>query len=102
MHYKTEIKRTTNHNKIMDWAKNRNGKPVRLPKVNENEPGLGPIKIHFPEDNEEFEEITWNEFLDDFEKKKLQMIYQEDTEEGKPSYFYLLEKRHPENSFVQS
>lgn len=101
MHYKTETLRTTIHAEVVDWARNRNGKPVRIPKNNPHEPGLGPIKILFPEDKESgYEEITWDEFLQDFENKQLMMVYKENTEEGTQSHFYTFEKRQKENYYV--
>jgi len=106
MHYKTETLRTTNHQVILDWARSRDGKPVRIPKEDSHEPGRGSIEITFPRgggddfevslpegQSDSFEEITWNEFLEDFENKKLVMIYKEDTPEGHLSRFYKLEKR---------
>lgn len=90
-----EAIKTTNHQALIDWARNRQGVPGRIRK-NSGEPGLGPLKIFFPqieEREEQFEEITWEEFLEDFENHKLTMSFQENKPDGEISYYYKFEKR---------
>lgn len=85
---------TTNHDTIVHWASNRDGKPVRLREENAT-PGLGPIQISFKDDQmpDNAEEITWEEFLEDFENRKLAFIYREQEADGQVSKFYKIVKR---------
>lgn len=88
--------RTTNHQEVTNWIADRNGIPGRIRKDDSSEEGLGYLKIYFPdvEDKfEGFEEITINEFLEDFENQNLEIIYQENEPTGKLSYFYKFNKR---------
>lgn len=88
--------RTTNHQEVTNWIANRNGVPGRIRKDDPSEPGLGYLKIYFPEVEgtiDGFEETTINEFLEDFENQNLEMIYQENEPTGEVSYFYKFNKR---------
>lgn len=82
-------KRTTDHAKIRQWAEVRNGKPARVQGTGESDdPGL--LRIDFPEDHEDeddLEEITWDEFFEKFDEKRLAFVYQEKTAGGEPSRF---------------
>jgi hypothetical protein len=82
-------KRTTDHAKIRHWAEARNGKPARVQGTGEGE-DAGLLRIDFPEDSdeeEELEEITWDEFFEKFDEKRLAFVYQEKTAGGEPSRF---------------
>jgi hypothetical protein len=90
MHFDDNLKVTTNHNDIMAWARNRNGLPIRI-RGNNNQPGLGSLKIFFTEYEDkdpDWEEITWEEFLFEFEKKKLAMEFTEHNKSGERSLYY--------------
>jgi hypothetical protein len=82
-------KRTTDHAKIRRWVEARNGKPVRVQGTGEGE-AAGLLRIDFPEepeDEEDLEEITWDEFLEKFDEKRLAFVYEEKTAGGEPSRF---------------
>ena len=82
-------KRTTDHTKIRLWAEARNGKPARVQGPGEPD-DAGLLRIDFPEDHEEeedLEEITWDEFFEKFDEKGLAFLYQERTADGEPSMF---------------
>ena len=88
-------KRTTDHAKIRRWAEARNGKPARAHGTGEPE-GAGLLRIDFPEEHdeeEELEEITWDEFFEKFDEKRLAFVYQEKTDAGEPSRFNKLVSR---------
>lgn len=79
-------KTTTDHNTIRKWAEEHDGKPSRVKGTGDKEGGL--LRINFPgyaEDN--LEEISWDEFFKTFEDRKLALIYQEKTKDGKESHF---------------
>ena len=82
-------KRTTDHTKIRKWVEARNGKPARVPGTGEPD-DVGMLRIDFPEENEEeeeLEEISWDEFFEKFDEKQLAFVYQEKTAGGEPSRF---------------
>jgi len=81
--------RTTDHAKIRQWAEARNGKPARVQGTGQGE-DAGLLRIDFPEeheDEEELEEISWDEFFEKFDEKRLAFVYQEKTVRGEPSRF---------------
>jgi hypothetical protein len=88
-------KRTTDHEKIRRWAEARNGRPARVQGSGEgNDAGL--LRIDFPEDQDEdegLEEITWEEFFEKFDEKRLAFLYQERTASGERSRFNKLVSR---------
>ncbi|MFN6946895.1 MAG: hypothetical protein ACK4ND_18265 [Cytophagaceae bacterium] len=89
-----EAVRTTNHEEIMRWIKDRHGVVGRIHE--EETSGLGSLFVYFPnhgEQPENFEELTKNEFLKVFEDQKLVFIYQEILPEGGRSRFYAFARR---------
>jgi hypothetical protein len=89
-------KRTTDHAKIRRWVEARNGKPARVRMTGEAD-DMGLLRIDFPEENEEeeedLEEITWDEFFEKFDEKRLAFVYQDRTAAGEPSRFNKLVSR---------
>jgi hypothetical protein len=91
-----QSQRTTDHTKIRRWVEARNGKPVSVhgPDLAED----APLRIDFPEDDDsedgdEHEELTWEEFFEKFDEKRLAFVYQESTASGEPSNFNLFVRR---------
>lgn len=56
-------------------------------------PGI--IRIDFPghSGDETLQEISWDEWFDKFDKQRLALVYQEQTESGKTSNFNQLVRR---------
>lgn len=82
-------KRTTDHTKIRKWAEARNGKPARVQRTGDAQ-DAGFLRIDFPEEHDEeedLEEITWDEFFEKFDEKRLAFVYQDKTTAGEPSRF---------------
>jgi hypothetical protein len=84
-------KRTTDHEQIRRWVEARNGKPARVHGAGTND-DASLLRIDFPEahedeDDENLEEISWEEFFESFDKKRLAFLYQERTAAGEPSRF---------------
>jgi hypothetical protein len=81
-------KRTTDHAKIRQWVEARNGKPARVQGTGEAD-DAGLLRIEFPEDNDddELQEVTWDEFFEKFDEKRLAFVYQDKTASGEPSRF---------------
>lgn len=80
---------TTDHQTIRKWAESRDGKPAR---VKGSGPG-GILRIDFGEPEESLEEISWDEFFQIFEDRKLAFLYQERTDSGDTSRFNKLVDR---------
>jgi hypothetical protein len=82
-------KRTTDHAKIRQWVEARNGKPARVQGTGQGE-DAGLLRIDFPEeheDEEDLEEISWDEFFEKFDEKRLAFVYQDQTAGGETSRF---------------
>jgi hypothetical protein len=80
---------TTDHAQIRRWAEARKGRPARVRATGKGG-DVGLLRIDFPDDDdeeEELEEITWDEFFEKFDEKRLAFVYQEKTAGGKPSRF---------------
>jgi hypothetical protein len=87
----SEAKRTTDHAKIREWVESRNGRPARAHGTGSVE-DAGLLRIDFPEregaeDDDELEEITWDEFFEKFDEKRLAFVYQVETAAGRRSRF---------------
>ncbi|HUQ53318.1 MAG TPA: hypothetical protein VM692_13915 [Gammaproteobacteria bacterium] len=88
----SKSKRTTDHAEIRKWAEARQGTPARVQGTGESD-DAGLLRIDFPEreseqdDDDELEEITWDEFFEKFDEKRLAFVYQEQTAAGQQSRF---------------
>ncbi|MEX2591396.1 MAG: hypothetical protein WD426_01395 [Anditalea sp.] len=81
--------RTHDHQSIKKWAEERNGIPAKIKGTGKNKEE-GVLRIHFPEhsDSDDFEEISWEDFFTDFDKNKLDFLYQEKKADGESSTFH--------------
>lgn len=81
--------RTHDHKRIQKWAEGRNGIPAKI-KGTGKEKGDGVLRIHFPDhsDSDDFEEITWEDFFEEFDKSKLDFLYQDKKADGETSTFH--------------
>ncbi len=89
---------TTNHDEIRQWVEARGGKPAAVKGTGDAEdPGL--LRIDFPGvgREESLEEISWDEFFEKFEEKKLAFLYQEETKSGQESRFFKFVSRDRAN-----
>jgi hypothetical protein len=77
---------TTDHDTIRKWAEARGGRPARV-KGTEDRSGEGILRFDFAEPDEKLEPISWEEFFKTFDDRKLALIYQERTSDGKQSRF---------------
>jgi hypothetical protein len=89
--------KTTDHDEIRRWAEQRNGRPARVPGTG-GDRDAGLLRIDFREGDpdpadDSLEEISWDEFFEKFEEKKLALLYQDQTATGKPSTFNKLVSR---------
>jgi hypothetical protein len=81
---------TTDHAKIRKWVEARKGVPVRVQGTG-SAVDAGLLRIDFPErddrDDDDLEEISWDEFFEKFDEKRLAFVYQEKTAAGVRSRF---------------
>ncbi|WP_374164729.1 hypothetical protein [Arcticibacter sp. MXS-1] len=86
---------THDHEKIKQWAEERGGVPAKVKNTGKDD-DEGVLRIHFPEhsDNDDrFEEIEWDDFFDNFEKNKLDFLYQDKKADGEVSTFHKFVQR---------
>jgi hypothetical protein len=76
-------KSTTSHKTIQSWIEARNGRPARVKTGGDG----GILRVDFGKPEENLEEIAWDEFFDIFDKNELAFLYQDETQDGKPSRF---------------
>jgi hypothetical protein len=87
-------KGTIDHEVIRAWVEERGGKPAcvkRTAKKND----IGILRIDFPgySGEDTLEHISWDEWFDKFEEKRLAMLFQEETAGGDVSRFSKLVSR---------
>jgi hypothetical protein len=81
-------KTTQDHEEIRKWAEARGGKPSHVKRTGSKD-DVGILRIDFPGYSGEgtLEPITWEEFFEKFDERKLALVYQETTAEGERSNF---------------
>lgn len=89
-----DSKVTTDHEEIRRWAESRGGKPASVKRTHEKD-GPGIIRIDFPgfSGGKSLEPISWEEFFEQFDERKLAFLYQEKTAYGEVSRFNKLISR---------
>lgn len=73
---------TTDHDEIRKWAEGKGGKPASVKRTHSDD-RAGIIRIMFPDapnsEHGALEEISWDEFFDQFEESKLALLYDKDS-----------------------
>ena len=92
-----DSKITTDHNEIRNWVEERGGHPAKVKgtgRAGESSGGL--LRIDYPgfSGEDTLEEITWEQFFDQFEKAGLAFLYQDKLEAGEKSRFSKLIDRN--------
>lgn len=77
----SEAMTTTNHDEIRNWVQTRSGRPSR---VNGGRDG-GLLGTGDPEESPE--EISWRDFSEIFDRRKLAFLDQDETADGEKSRF---------------
>jgi Rho termination factor-like protein len=81
---------TTSHEVIRHWAEERNGVPATV-EGTEHGDHLGVLRIDFGGDNDKLRHVSWDEWFDTFDHRKLNFLYQEERKDGRQSTFFRLE-----------
>ena len=89
-----ESKTTTDHEEIRRWAEEREGRPASVRGTGSGD-DVGLLRIDFPggAGEDKLEPISWEEFFEKFDEKKLAFVYQENTKDGGESRFFKLVNR---------
>lgn len=83
-------KQTHDHGEIKEWAEKHGGIPSRI-KGTGSDKDKGVLRIHFPESSDRddsFEKISWEDFFDEFDKSRLDFLYQDKKSDGEASTFH--------------
>jgi hypothetical protein len=84
----------TNHEDIRRWAEARKAQPACV-KGTESDHGSCLLRLDFPgySGEDSLQAIEWDQWFDVFDKRKLALIVEEKTAEGKSSNFNKLVSR---------
>lgn len=88
---------TTSHEVIRRWAEDRGGVPATV-EGTEHGDHLGVLRFDFGGETENLRQVSWDEWFDTFDTRKLNFIYQEERKDGKQSNFFRLESPDREDA----
>ncbi|MGN7150564.1 hypothetical protein ACTHQ6_16390 [Arthrobacter sp. SAFR-179] len=88
---------TTHHEVIRRWAEERDGVPATV-EGTEHGDHLGVLRIDFGGKDGKLRHISWEEWFDTFDSRKLNFIYQEQRSDGTQSNFFRLENPNREDA----
>jgi len=85
----------TDHEKIKKWVESRGGHPATVKSTKRGGQKAGLLRIDFPgfSGGGSLEEISWDDFFDQFDKQNLAMVFQDKTASGRVSRFNKLVAR---------
>ncbi|MGQ9370065.1 hypothetical protein [Azospirillum sp. ST 5-10] len=76
-------KATTDHQEIRRWVEAHGGKPAVVKGTGDDGPGLGVLRITFPDapknESASMDIISWDDFFEQFESSKLALLYEDDS-----------------------
>lgn len=86
---RASAKLTTDHEDIQRWAEERGGCPARVQRPGKDRQGGGILRIDFPDfkRSRSLKSISWSEWFDVFEERRLGFLHQDRTAGGKVSRF---------------
>lgn len=86
---------THDHKKIQKWAEEHGGVPAKIKDTGKTD-STGLLRIHFPKQSKstDFEEISWDNFFKNFDKHKLDLLYQDEKADGEESTFHKFVERN--------
>lgn len=84
----------TDHREIRRWAEERRARPAAV-KSTLNDDYIGMIRLDFPGYRGEdwLEEISWDEWFEDFDDRNLALFVHDEAADGEPSNFHKLVRR---------
>jgi hypothetical protein len=88
---------TTSHEVIREWAEERNGVPATVDGT-EHGDHLGVLRFDFGGDSENLRHVSWDEWFETFDARKLNFLYQQERKDGNQSNFFRLESPDREDA----
>jgi hypothetical protein len=90
----SKSKTTTDHEEIRRWVEEHDGQPATV-RGTESDGEAGVLRIDFPGGAGEdvLEHISWEEWFQKFDEKKLCFLYQEEKASEEDSTFFKLTSR---------
>ncbi|MBW3653867.1 MAG: Rho termination factor N-terminal domain-containing protein [Actinobacteria bacterium] len=88
---------TTHHEVIKQWAEERGGVPATV-EGTEHGDHLGVLRFDFGGEAENLRHVTWDEWFQTFDARRLNFIYQEERSDGRQSNFFRLESPEREDA----
>jgi hypothetical protein len=88
---------TTSHEVIRHWAEERDAVPATV-EGTEHGDHLGVLRFDFGGDSENLRHVSWDEWFDTFDARKLNFLYQEERKDGNQSNFFRLESPDREDA----
>jgi hypothetical protein len=88
---------TTHHEVIRQWAEARGGTPATV-EGTEHDGHLGVLRFDFGGDNRNLRHVSWEEWFETFDARRLNFIYQEERSDGDQSNFFRLENPNREDA----
>ncbi len=85
---------TTDHEQIRKWAEERGAKPACVRGTGAPD-DVGMIRLDFPgySGEDKLQPISWDEWFEKFDERKLALVYQDETSGGQKSNFNKLVSR---------
>jgi len=88
---------TTHHDVIKQWAEARGGVPATV-EGTEHGNHLGVLRFDFGGDDDRLRHVSWDEWFETFDARRLNFIYQEERSDGNQSNFFRLESPDREDA----
>jgi hypothetical protein len=88
---------TTSHEVIRQWAEERGGVPATV-EGTEHGDHLGVLRFDFGGDSERLRHVSWDEWFETFDARRLNFLYQETRKDGNQSTFFRLESPDREDA----
>ncbi|MER7164814.1 hypothetical protein ABT336_01875 [Micromonospora sp. NPDC000207] len=90
---------TTNHEVIRRWAAARNAKPATISGTErDGRPGVLTFNLPGYRESSRLREVTWAEWFQTFDSRRLNLIYQEQLRDGRQSNFFRTESPQREDA----
>ncbi len=87
---------TTNHDEIRKWIEERDGRPAKV-KGTESRDGEGILRVDFRDPDDKLEPISWEEFFETFEDRKLAFLHQDQQRKGTSRFFKFVRREGRDN-----
>jgi Rho termination factor, N-terminal domain len=88
---------TTSHEVIRQWAEERDAVPATV-EGTEHGDHLGVLRFDFGGDSERLRQVSWDEWFETFDARRLNFLYQETRKDGNQSNFFRLESPDREDA----